>query len=202
MQHPADHQPLQETDARELMAPIQSRIVTAVIDGVANARRRFARDELLTADATLRAMALNQSIVTVARTRLRGTAARAEHIGNAWRWNLEDQLLFRFKKAGADGWPVNNYSTRQSLQYVNVPGAQQQTFVKPPDMLTILYTLDLLDEQIVSIDIVRMRGQRDCSWAFPIHSRTGILPLARQEQLPDLPAATQVRFKKSKKKAT
>lgn len=201
MHTPAADQ-LQEDEARELLAPVQSRIVQAVIAGAAQAARRCAQDELLNADASVRAMVLNQSIVSTALERLRGTAARPERVGNAWRWNIEERALLRFKKAGVDGWPVNNYSTHQSLQYVNARSPQQLRFLPVPDMLTVLYTMDMLDERVVSIEIVRMRGKRDCSWAIPVHARTGIIPVVRQETIPEIPAATRVRFKKPKKKAT
>ncbi|MBA3586024.1 MAG: hypothetical protein H0W41_00120 [Chloroflexi bacterium] len=192
---------LLEDEARELLAPIQGRIAQAVTGGAAQAYRRYTQDHQLAADATVRAMVLNQSIVSVAHDRLRGTIARPERIGNAWRWNVGERALLRFKKAGVDGWPVNNYSTRQSLQYVNARVPQQQCFLPVPDMLTVLYSMDMLDEHVVSIEIVRMRGKRDCSWSIPVFARTGIIPAARQESIPDLPAATRVRFKKPKKEA-
>lgn len=193
---------LPEDEARELLAPLQSRIVQAVIGGASQASRRYEQDHLLAADATLRAMVLNQSIVSLAHDRLRGTAARAERVGNAWRWNVAERALLRFKKAGVDGWPVNNYSTRQSLQYVNVSMPHQQSFLPPPDMLTVLYSMDMLDQHVVGIEVVRMRGKRDCSYSIPIFARTGIISTARQELIPELPAPTRVRFKKPKKEAT
>jgi hypothetical protein len=202
MQCPIGDQPLKQEDAQHFLSSVQSRIVQSVIAGAANASRRFADDELLASTPMLRAMTLNQSIIKIALDRLRGTAARSEYVGNAWRWAIEDRILLRFKKAGANGWPVNNYPTRQSLQYVNLKEGHQLSFLPTPDMLTALYTMDMLEEQVVDIQIVRMSSRRTCSWAYSIYARSAIIPVIRQEVLlPEAQAPSRVRLKKSKKKA-